>query len=139
MPIGKSVRSLLVNNAAVAALVGARVYPLRAPQNASLPFVIYLGDVGEDITYSADGETGLVAKLMQFDSYATTYDVAVDLDDKIRLVLSGYSGTVGGIVIRSILKSGSAQDLTEETTDKREHPIVRISSDYEVTCDQTVP
>ena len=137
MPLGSALRSLLINDADVAGIVVGRVYPQQAPQNSDLPCIVYMG-VGDDTLYSADGETGMITVLVQFDSYAETYDAAITLDEKVRLVLSGYVGTVTGVVIRGILKDAT-RDLTEETTDQREKPITRISTDYSVTYDQTVP
>jgi len=144
MPLGRALRNILINDVGVAAIVVARVYPLSASQNATLPCIIY-SMVGEETHYSADGEVGMTTVRVQFDMYAEEtadvpypYDTAVSLADKVRLAISGYSGTASAVVIRSILHE-STRDLTEPTVDKGEKVIVRRSSDYEVTHDQTVP
>jgi len=137
MPIGRSIRRILIYDDAVLAIIVARVYPVSAPQNATLPYIVYQ-IVGSETLYHADNEAGLQATRMQIDCYAETYDAAYDLADKVRLALSGYTGLISTILIRGIFLE-SQQDLSEPTVERGEKPLMRISADYEVWHDQTVP
>lgn len=95
---GEVIRSLLVADAATAAIAGARVYPNELPQNATLPAIVYT-------VVSAVPEnsfTGLVATTtkdhrVQIDCYARptqaagAYDLAHSLAEAVSNVLGDLS------------------------------------------------
>ena len=99
--IEKALVNILQNDAAVANVVAARIYPETMPQGASLPVIIYHIISGAwDITM--DGEMNLARSRFQFDQWAAEYKQARELSDAVRAALDGYSGTVGTVEIEAI-------------------------------------
>lgn len=96
MRIEAALYAELTGNAGVKALVSTRVYPLRAPQDATLPYLIYQ-KISNARDYSHDGATLLVHPRFQFKAVSTTFDGSRALFHAVRAVLSGYSGTMGGV------------------------------------------
>jgi len=89
-----ALRSRLTGDAAVAALVGARVYHLRAPETATLPYVVFFAS--SDLTETEDphrreNQIVTVKALAAGDTQAEQIDAAVDaaLDNR-PLTVSGY-------------------------------------------------
>lgn len=80
-----------------------RVYPLVIPQKVphsrvqQTPCVVYqVRNVDRQVTYC--GTSGLVRSEVQLDSYATSYDGAVELAAGVREVLTDFRGALGGVV-----------------------------------------
>jgi hypothetical protein len=71
-------RTLLLGQPAIAALVGERVYPVTLPQGATLPAMTY-----QVISGAGDGDAhtgpGLSRRRYQFDCWAATYGTAAAL------------------------------------------------------------
>lgn len=99
--IYEAIRTRLLATANVAAIVGARVYPLRMPDNGDLP-AITLEITSSRHVESMSGSSGLVAVGMAIDCWARSIDATHDLAEKVRLSLQGYRGTVGGHEIQGI-------------------------------------
>jgi hypothetical protein len=76
----------LTDVAAIAALVSTRVYPLRLPQDASLPAVVYQRISGERVR-SHDGPSGLGRGRFQISSWDDDYAGAKSLAEQIRYAL----------------------------------------------------
>lgn len=95
--IGPALRSLLVNDAAVAAIVGTRVFPEGAAVNQPMPYVTYVAPLGDRQVY-AHGVTGPAAQYVQIqvDWYSSAYQVAVQLGDAIFSALEGKDLAVEG-------------------------------------------
>lgn len=85
-------RSALVADAAVSALLGSRVYPVLAPAEAAIPFATYRRSAVQR-QQTLSGPMGTPTVLLSLDLYAATYEAVRDLADKCRKVLDGY-GTV---------------------------------------------
>lgn len=85
----------LINDADVAALVGTRIYPNVIPQDASLPSLAYQV-ISRPGLMAHDGPSGLAWPRVQFTVQADDYDQVVDLTNKVRIALDGYSGLMGG-------------------------------------------
>jgi hypothetical protein len=95
-------RTQLVGNQAVSALVGSRVYPLLAPADASLPFITWRRS-GIIRQHSLGGPIGTPTVSVEFQIYAATYNAARDLADKARLCLDGYGGTVDTVEVKHVM------------------------------------
>lgn len=94
MSIETGLRTHLINNAAVAALVGSRVYPMRLPQGFVLPAISYQRISGPR-QYDSVGATGRVHSRFQVNCWAETYAGARDLANKVRLALNDHRGVLG--------------------------------------------
>lgn len=96
----------LTNDAAVAALVGARIYPGVAPADASLPRITY-NQIGGQHPQEASGVAGRRRVILQINSWAASDNAAGALSEKVRLALAGLQGTLG---------SGGSTLMIAETT-----------------------
>lgn len=94
-------RSALVGNTSVTSIVASRIYPVLAPAQAQLPFVTWRRS-GIQRSQTLGGPMGMPRVSVQLDSYATTYEGARDLADRVRLVLDGYSGTVDNTQVNHV-------------------------------------
>ena len=101
MTEGKAIYSILTSTSAVSAIVGTRVYPQIAAQEAAFPFVVYvLQNVDPSDTKS--GVSTLDEVRYDIVVASENYAQASDLTGKIRTALDRYTGTVAGVVIDSI-------------------------------------
>jgi hypothetical protein len=86
-------RTLLITDAQIAAILGTRVYPLILPQGPTLPAATYFKVSGEDqISNSGSQDYGWAR--YQIDAWATTFTAAQTLADLIRSRLHGFNGAV---------------------------------------------
>lgn len=99
--IEEAIVTLVTGNLAVKALIGARLYPEKIPQDAKLPAAAYQV-TSTGINYNMDGQSSIVSPLIGFTFDARSYDEAKAIGAAVKAVLSGYRGTVAGIKIGSI-------------------------------------
>jgi len=115
MSIETGLRTHLINNAAVSALVGSRVYPMRLPHGFTLPAISYQRISGPR-QYDSIGATGRVHPRFQVDCWAETYAGVRDLANKVRLALNDHRGPLGGEPnVGSIELSADRDDFEEGT------------------------
>lgn len=123
--IDKALFSRLSANATLSALVGARIYPLRLPQNPDLPAVTYQQISG--VRESALSEdVGLAHGTFQFDTWALEWTDAREVADAVLGALKRADFTAADVpVLDAILESERA--LYEE-----EARVYRVSLDLVV-------
>ena len=85
----------LVNDSDVTALIGARAYPNVIPQDAALPALAYQ-TISSPRQMLHDGASGIAWPRFQITAQAQTFSEVVDLMNKVRIALDGYTGTMGG-------------------------------------------
>jgi len=104
MQIEKSIRSLLINDAAVSGYISGRVYPIYAPQNATYPCITY-SRISTNKEHTVTGSIGFAETTFQLNIIAEDYTTSRELADAVRLLLDGYKGSdaytdkIGGIFI----------------------------------------
>lgn len=81
--IQETLLTILLDDSYVTNVVGQRIYPLRMPQNASLPAVVYQR-IGVDPVSSLSGDSYLDRARIQITCWALSYSAAVNLANKIR-------------------------------------------------------
>lgn len=123
MNVLKAIRAKLIADTAVAAVIGAKCYPVVAPQKAAVPFVI-LSIVNVDPTDTKSGVSTTDVFRIQADSYAASYDACQDLDKKVRTAIDKFMGTSSGIYIDGV------RYLTSQDTYEDEPSEYRRISDY---------
>jgi hypothetical protein len=89
--IGTALRAHLLGDAAIAALVVARIYPLRLPQKTVLPAIV-LTRISTVRYGHLRGNEALARPRYQVDAWATTHDAATELGGLVRQRLNGYAG-----------------------------------------------
>ena len=116
----------LAGDSGVAALVGSRIYPLHLPQAPTLPALVY-ERISTVRTYGHDGQHSPTTVRMQVDSLAPTLAVARSCADAVLAALSGFSGTVGSLDVRSCFADNEINLPDEETG------LVRVIQDFLIT------
>ncbi|RJP54169.1 MAG: DUF3168 domain-containing protein [Anaerolineaceae bacterium] len=92
--IRPALRALMLADADVSTAVGgSRIYPDILPQGVTLPSVV-TNLITELTDYHMQGASGLAQVRIQVDCWALTQDIAVDLANKVKDVLSAFAGTV---------------------------------------------
>lgn len=112
--IEEALRTVLIGNVGVSALVGTRVYPVVAPQGASLPAVVYQR-ISANRQHHLQGPSGLTQVRMQFTAIATTYSAMKALANALRQALDGYRNTVSGVFVQAVLSAGEREQFIGET------------------------
>jgi hypothetical protein len=117
MTITEALRTHLLADAAIAALVGTRCYPLRLPQKVTMPAIV-LSLISGGRPGHLRGVGGLARARYQLDSWAQTYDGATALAAVCRQRLDGFAGewTDGGspaVVVYAKVFYDTGQDRFE--------------------------
>jgi len=133
--IGEAVKALLEFDAGVSALVGDRCYPNSAPQNSTLPYIVYtvISDVR---VQSMTGLSGLASPRIQFDCFASTYGGAKAVAEAVKVALAGYADTIGSVAINGILLVDDS-DLFEPPASGASVGTYRVSMDFIVWWSET--
>jgi hypothetical protein len=124
-------RSALVADAAVAALVGTRVYPVIAPATADLPFVTFRRS-GIQREHTLSGPMGMPVVQMTVDMYATTYEGVRELADRVRLSLDGYgTATAESVVVNNVSLDNEADGFVQLAGGEMP-PVYSVTQTYSV-------
>ena len=80
--------------AALIALVGQRIYPVKFPQTTTMPCVVFTRiDTPRELTHDMSGSTGTLAHpRFQFEVWSETYHAGKDITDILRTALNGKTG-----------------------------------------------
>jgi len=103
--IGQAIYTLLTGASAVSALVGTRVYPDMATQDAVYPFIVY-SEEGADPSDTKDGVSTLDVVGLQIVVFSNSYATAQTLAEAARVALDRAGGIIGGVDIDSIRFTG---------------------------------
>lgn len=99
--LAKAIYPLLNNDATLTALVGSKIYPVKAPQNTSVPFVVFTVNATLPVN-TKEGVATKEQKQLQVDTYASTLANAGDIAEAIRNILDNHSGTTNNVNIRQM-------------------------------------
>lgn len=135
MTINAGLRAFLGADSAISAIIGAmpntRVYPVRLPQNPTLPAITYFRVSGQRV-HASSGALGLSGPRMQIDCWATKYEDAHALAELVRKRIDGYRGPMGSETVQGVFFE-SERDLYEPEPDQH-----RVSRDYFVWFSEAV-
>ncbi len=92
MTVETGLRFHLLDEATIAGLVGARIYPLRLPQKATFPAIV-LQRISSMRWKHLRGADALARPRYQVDCWAQTHDAATSLGNLVRQRLNGFAGT----------------------------------------------
>lgn len=111
----KVIYSLLSSKAAITNLVGTRIFPAPAPQDAALPCITYshVSTVALQPTVLSVGDK-LVRTLIDVAPIAKTYADQKNLVEQIRLALEFEHGTIAGVDVTSILRGSVGPDTRDD-------------------------
>lgn len=98
----KEVIALLEADAGVGALVGDRIYPIIAPEKATIPQIRLLR-VSSREEYDVDGPTNWRKDQLEVQCLAKNYGEARSIDQAVRDKLAGFEGAGTSCYIMAIL------------------------------------
>ncbi len=115
--IEDAIYSLLSSDGTLSALVDTRIDPLLVPQSDVMPAVTYkqLPSRRDD---TLGGPTGLVQSQWEFSCWGSTYASARAVADALRQAISGFDGTVLGVVIQAIMAPSDEHDVSANPAGK---------------------
>lgn len=108
--LANAIYQRLAGHAPLAALVGTRIYPSRAPDEAQMPYLVYLDMAPIDQAEDLDGSGGLDQVRVQVDAWATSAIEAKRVGDLARAALRDFRGAVAGVSIANVTISGGFDD-----------------------------
>lgn len=94
-------RTYLLADAPVAALVGTRVYPVKLPQGVTAASLVY-NEISGQGDHHMEGASGLVTARMQIGAWATTADAAHGLFLAVKEAIDGYQGLMGSVYVQGV-------------------------------------
>jgi hypothetical protein len=92
--ITHGLRSLLLADAGIAALVGQRVYVNQAAQTAALPYIV-ITQIDLDPMLALDGTYGMQSAEIDVDCYGMNHVTAAAVAAAVKAKLNDYSGAAG--------------------------------------------
>lgn len=106
-------RSFLLADPSIAAVVVNRVYPGQMPQGVSATSIVYTRISGGG-DYHMQGLSGFARHRYQIDAWALKADSAASLADLIRDRIDGYRGAMGAVTVHGIFFQDQREDYDEE-------------------------
>ncbi len=100
--IEDAIKAVLLADADVAAIAGSRVWPMKLPQSATLPAVVYqrVSTTRED--FGLRGPVGPTRSRVQLSCWAATFGEARQLWEAVHGALNGWSGYAGGQALQLV-------------------------------------
>lgn len=111
--VTEAIRTLLLADAAVAALLSTRIYPGSAPERPTFPLVV-LDRSGTTFHHNMDGPSTLRQVSQNVAIYSDDYDETQAVGAAIAAVLDAYTGTVWVGIKSLVVDSIFAVDETED-------------------------
>jgi len=132
MVIEEALKTYLLSQSGLTALIGQRYYPVTIPQSCTLPAVAYQKISGARIhAFSAD--IGSYPR-MEFVCYGKTYESVSDVFEQLRSALQDYLNTTmggaGGLEVKAVLLDDEWDDYETDSNGN----IARVSktADFEI-------
>lgn len=99
--IRTGLRTFLLADAAVAALVGTRIYPIKLPQGITAASIVYqeISGIGD---HHMQGPSGLSRVRMQIGAWAQSADAAHALFLAVKEAIDGYQGLMGSVYVQGV-------------------------------------
>lgn len=135
--IEQALYALLAGDATLVAIIGTRIYPLRAPQNATYPLLVYQ-QIASQKVHSMQGGSGLDFSLFQFTFWGSDYLVTKQAAEALRVLLQGYRGTVTVPAVGTVEIEGAFVEATRDAwddsgaPDSGESPMFGAQVDYQI-------
>jgi len=128
MSLEQGIKAALVADADVNGLVSGRVAREILKENETLPAIV-LSRVSTSQDETLTDVPSLTRVRVQVDLYADSLSVVADLSDKVKALLNGHRGDLGGVsVMRCILQNQLDSGVFDGDEKSR-----RITQDYQFT------
>jgi len=135
-----AIYSYLAGVAGVTALTGTRIYPVQAPQSATLPYVVF-HRISERRFPHLTASSGMVRTRVQVDVLAETMLSATAVGEQLRLALDGWRNTTMGDDSLNVL-SVNLEDVNTarlEPTEGSNPGTYLASIDYSFLWAESIP
>jgi hypothetical protein len=123
------IRSTVLANSNISAIIGTRFYPVLAPASASLPFVVFRR-TGTEREQTLANPLGVPRTTLEIVSYSETYEEARNISDLVRQVLDGYSGDPETTVIGQVSLENEQDGFINLGADLI--PIFQVAQTYDI-------
>ena len=126
--IEQVLQAKMVGETSITDLVGTRVYPLKAPDNPTFPFITYQRIDSEPI-YTMDGGGNRVESRFQIDAWdrgLAAYKNTKAIARALQAVLSNWREVVSGVDVQSFMRENENDDWESEAG------VARVSQDWRV-------
>lgn len=137
MTIEAGLVTYLATVAGVTNLVAARIYPHKAPQGGTVPYITYQV-VSEPHEHNMAGAAGLTTARVQFDCVDDDDVGAAAVGEALRAAMQGYRGAMGSSAVRRCHldnRSSFVFDPTHATDASRYSRVL----DFFITYEETIP
>lgn len=115
MNISPAIYQILRNVTAITDIVGDRIYPDILPEQESYPALVHYVENQDRLAYTG-GTVDTYKINLQVDIYFDVYANGKTLADSIKDTLDQYTGTIGGVNIKSgYFTAESSNNFIEET------------------------
>lgn len=131
-----AIRSALVADAAVAALLGTRIYPVIAPASAAAPFATYRRSAVQR-QQTLTGPSDVTTVILALDLYAESYEAVRELADKCRRCLDGYGGLSPESVLVHNVSLDNEADGFAQLAGGEAPPLYSVSQTYSILWQET--
>lgn len=84
----------------VSSLIGDRIYPLRAPQGALRPFLVWHRQSVDRQQLYCGTDPAVLAEYL-FSCYGITYQQAEDVHEAVRNAMQDFSGLMGAVLVKN--------------------------------------
>lgn len=132
----KAAARAIAADPAVAALLGERIWPVIAPQSASLPFATWRR-TGVQRSQTLSGPMGMATVLLAVDVFSATYEEARDIADRVRSVLDGWGGAVSEYVSVRNVSLDSESDGFVQLAGGDLPPVYQVTQSYSILWQET--
>lgn len=109
MTIEAALRTYLLADSSISAIVATRIYFQYLPQNPVFPLIRFQV-ISDESNYTNDGDIGLDRPRIQFDSDSPDAEECINLAALVRKRLSGFSGTLSGKSVKGIFRDNVRDD-----------------------------
>jgi len=132
----KTVADALLADPDVSAIVGDRIYPVLAPETASLPFATWRRQAVQRES-SLSGPVGMPVVTLALELYAATYEAVRELADSCRKKLDGWgSGMASSVSVRHVALQGE-QDGFVQLAGGDLPPVYSVTQTYTILWQET--
>lgn len=110
-------RTFLLSDGPVAAIVSTRIYPVKLPQGVTLTSLV-LNEISGQGDHHNEGASGLVRTRMQIGAWSQTVDGAHALFLAVKEAIDGYRGPMGDVQVQAVFID-SWRDLDDNDANLR--------------------
>jgi hypothetical protein len=125
MSMEASLITYLLAQTAITSIVSTKIKYMQLDENTTLPAIIINRISGTPIERQ-EAKSKECSTRYQIDTFATSYNQALDISNKIRLALDGYSGTMSGTRVSAIRLLDETDDFEPELNN------IRVIQDFQI-------